>query len=551
MNDLAQRIRRRYSALKTERSGMFEVWQEISDYVYPFRGRYSVTDRNLKNRKHSSKILDSTPLRSQRTLSAGLMSGMTSPARQWFALTVADKDLSKNHRVKSWCHDVSEIMNRIFSKSNTYRVLHTIYDELGLFGTGVAVITGHYDNVIHGHALTAGEYCIAPNQFGEVDTLYREYQMTTKAIYEMFGESCPARILDAYNKGQWDTYHTIINAIEPRDERDTFSPRAINMPFRSVYITEQGELLKESGYKNFPAVAPRWHVLDTYGISPAMEALPDIKQLQIQQLRKAQGIDQMNNPTKILPDSMKNKGAALLAGGILYASAADAQSIRSAFSIQPDLQALVMDIQETQKRINSAFYADLFMMFEGNTQQMTATEVAERQSEKMLMLGPVLERLDNELLSPLIERTFDRMLEDDLVPAIPDELNGIEIIVEYTSVLAQAQKMTNVQSQQRFVASLGQIAQLNQEALDKFNVDAAIDDLADSLGINPKTIVSSKEVALIRQQRAQAQQAEQEAMAQAQQVQNMKTMGDTNMNNIGDIMNSLQGYAGAEGEGLQ
>ena len=543
---LSQQITKRWQVLKNERSHILPIWQDVTDYVNPFRGRYFVTNRNLRG-ANSKKILDSTPARSQRILSAGLMSGMTSPARPWFGLTTADPDLAKNMQVKSWCYDVATIMRRVFSKSNVYRVLHTIYDELGLFGTGPAIMNGHYDNIVHGYPLTAGEYCIATDMYGVVDTLYREFQMTVKALVEMFGKSCPSQVMNQYENGNYDTLFTVIHAIEPRTERNASSRKNTDMPFRSVYVMASGEVLRESGYKRFPVLAPRWDVLDDYGISPSMWALPDIKQLQIEQLRKGQGIDQQNNPTRLIPASLKNAGVNLLPGGVIYANAAEMATVRSAYEIRPDLSGLLADIADVRERINASFYTDLFMMFDQQTGQMTATEVAERQSEKMLMLGPVLERLDNELLSPLIEMTFDKMLEAGIVPPLPDELHGQEIVIEYTSVLAQAQKMTSANSQSRFLNSLGVMAQLKPDVLDKFDADAAVDDLADALGVNPKTIVSGRDVAMIRQQRAEQQAQQQDMMAQAAQAQTTKDMSQIDTQNLGEVMQQLQGYGGMNG----
>ena len=537
---------KRWQALKNERSYILSIWQDVTDYVNPYRGRYFVTNRNLRG-TNSKKILDSTPARAQRILSAGLMSGMTSPARPWFGLTTADPDLAKNMQVKAWCYDVATIMRRVFSKSNIYRVLHTIYDELGLFGTGPAILTGHYDNIIHGYPLTAGEYCIATDMYGVVDTLYREFQMTVKSLVDMFGNACPQNVMNQYNTGNFDALHTVIQAIEPRTERNVNSMKNTDMPWRSVYIMASGEVLRESGFKRFPVLAPRWDVMDDYGISPSMFALPDIKQLQIEQLRKGQGIDQQNNPTRLIPASLKNAGVNLLPGGVIYANPAEMAAVRSAYEIRPDLSGLLADIMDVRERIHSSFYTDLFMMFDQQNNTMTATEVAERQSEKMLMLGPVLERLDNELLSPLIEMTFDKMAEAGIVPPLPDELHGQEIIIEYTSVLAQAQKMTSANSQNRFINSLGTIAQMKPEVLDKFDADAAVDDLADALGVNPKTIVSGRDVAIIRQQRAEQQAQQQAMMQQAEQAQTAKNLSQVDTQTLGEIMQGLQGYGGMNG----
>ena len=147
---------------------------------------------------------------------------------------------------------------------------------------------------------------------------------------------------------------------------------------------------------------------------------------------------------------------------------------------------------------------------------MTATEVAARNEEKMLMLGPVVERLSDELLRPLIETAFQRLLAAGLLPPAPQELAGHELNIEYVSILAQAQKAVAVSGIERFVQSIGQIAQLKPGALDSLNEREAIQEIADKLGVSPQLINTNKQIALIQQQRAD-QQAQAQKMAMLEQ----------------------------------
>lgn len=549
--ELSRRIRSRYAELKTERSRWLTTCQEVSEYINPRNGRFSVSERNLGNSR-KNRILDPYARRAQRTLSAGLMSGMTSPARPWFKLTTADVELAKDGDVKQWLHDVGDLMLTVFSKSNVYRMLHAIYDELGLFGTAPAVVVSNFDRVLHGFTLTAGEYCIGADIFGVVDSMYREYQMTTKAMVENFGRACAPQVLDAYQQGRYDTWHTVLHAVEPRITRNPDNPLNRHMPFMSVYLDDQGRILKESGFKRFPVLCPRWDVCanDIYGTSPAMDALPSVKQLQVETLRKAQGIDMQSNPVRLMPASLKNSGSSLLPGGVIWAnSQQDASLVRDPFAVKPDLNGLLLDIQDMRQQIDQMFFADLFRMFEGNTQQMTAYEVSERQQEKMLMLGPVLERLDNELLSPLIEIAFEKLMAAGRIPEPPDAVMGHEIAIEYISVMAQAQKAADVNNQMRFLNSLGTVAQLKPDVLDKFDADAAVDELAEAQGINPKLIVAGRKLAVIREQKAQQQQQLQQQQQAAMQLQGMQQASQIDASNLQDVLSGLQGYGDMGGRG--
>ena len=191
--------------------------------------------------------------------------------------------------------------------------------------------------------------------------------------------------------------------------------------------------------------------------------------------------------------------------------------MRSAFEVRVDLNALLTDIEDVRRRIQAAFYADLFLMLSGaDRTNMTATEVAERHEEKMLMLGPVLERLQNELIDPLIALTFAAMDEAGLVPPPPDELQGQPLNVVLLSILAQAQKAVGVNSIDRFVAAVSSVSQVKPEVLDVFDADAWAQYYADALGVEPKLLANPQAVQALREQRAQAQQVQQQA-ALAQQ----------------------------------
>lgn len=549
-----QQIQSRLGQLKADRSTWFAHWQEITTYLLPRNGRYFLQDHNKGWRRHNN-ILDNTGTRALDTLAAGLMGGLTSPARPWFRLATSDEDLMRSANVKLWLAQCTRIMLDIFQKSNTYRALHGSYRELGAFGTSAIIMADDYHNVVHHHPLTVGEYCIAQDWKGNVCTMYREFERTVGEVVKEFGiENVSSLTKNLFDRGSLDQYIRIIHAIEPREDRDTTKKDSLNMAWRSIYYEISGDPnkpLRESGYKAFPVLAPRWDVSggDIYGNSPGMLALGDVKQLQQQQLRKSQGIDYMTNPPLQVPASLKNREVERLPGGITYFDANNGtQGIKTMFDVNINLQHLLMDMQDVRGRINGAFYTDLFTMISSmDNTRMTATEVAERHEEKMLMLGPVLERLHNELLDPLVSATFDKMLTGGLVPPPPPELHGQSINVELVSMLAQAQRAIATNGVDRFVGNLGQIAQYKPDILDKFDSDKWADMYSDMLGVDPEIVVSSDKVALIRQQRAQAQ-------AQAAKAQQMQAVADSaaklgntpapaQTNALGSVMDQFSGYA--------
>lgn len=543
----------RWGQLRNERESWMAHWKEISDYLLPRSGRFFVDDRNRGDKRHNN-IYDSTGTRALRVLAAGMMAGMTSPARPWFRLTTSDPHLDESAAVKAWLADVTRLMQMVFAKSNTYRALHSMYEELGAFGTAGSIVLADFNSVIHHYTLTTGEFAMAADHRGQVNTLYREFQMTVAQMVREFGrDNCSQTVQTLFDRGALEQWVTIMHAIEPRVDRDVTKRDDRNMAWKSVYFEHGGnedQILRDSGFKEFPALCPRWATTggDIYGNSPAMEALGDIKQLQHEQLRKAQGIDYKTKPPLQAPTSLKSRDVDTLPGGISFVdSAAPNGGIRSAFEVNIDLSHLLADIQDVRERIKGSFYADLFLMLaNGTNPQMTATEVAARHEEKLLMLGPVLERMHNEILDPLIEMTFSRMVEAGIVPPPPDELQGMELNVEFVSMLAQAQRAIATNSVDRFVGNLGAVAGIKPEVLDKFDADRWADAYADMLGIDPELIVPGEQVALIRKQRAEAAQAQQQAALLNQGADIAQKLGsvDTSKQSaLTDVTRAFSGYA--------
>jgi hypothetical protein len=520
------RVWKRWGALKKERASWDSHAKELAQNLMPRSSRFFTQDRNRGEKRHNA-IYDSSGIKAQRILAAGMMSGASSPARPWFRLSIPDRDLMRRDSVKLWLAKNTDMMLSIMAQSNIYRALHTTYGELGVFGTHSALLMPDFKDVVRAYPNTFGEYCIATDFRGEVNTIYREFDKPVGALVAEFGyESVSNTTRGLYDRRQLDEWVTVVHAIEPRLDRDTRKLDNLNMPFRSIYF-EQGapkdQFLRESGFKRFRGLCPRWQVTggDIYGESPGMEALGDVKQLQHEQLRKAQGIDYMTKPPVYAPTAAKGQEIDLLPGGVSFVdSASPTGGIRQSFEVRLDLSHLLEDINDVRGRINSAFYADMFLMLaqsELSQPGVTATAVAEAHEEKLLMIGPVLERLHNELFSPLIDLVFDQMLESGIMPPPPPELHGMTLEVEFTSPLTQAQKAVGTQGVDRFVIQMGQIAGLGMSSvLDKFDSDKWADWYSDALGVDPELITPDTQVAIIRDNRAK-QQAKAQQMAQASQ----------------------------------
>jgi hypothetical protein len=559
---------KRWATLEQDRlKGWDSHWTTIAQNLLPRHSRFLGTERN-KGGDRNQAIIDSTGTKALRTLAAGMMAGMTSPARPWFRLGLPDKDLESEHAVKVWLDDASTLLLRVFAKSNTYNALHMLYRELGGFGTGLSIVQPNFERIIHHNPMTVGEYALGIDHEGYVDKLGREFKLTVEQAAQWFGvQNLGASARNAYDNSNYGKEITIVHLVEPNQSRDPSKRDNKNMAFKSCYWDksatdmENWGLLRESGYRRFPALAPRWDLLfgDTYGSSPGMEALGDLMQLQHGQFKKAKAIDYQADPPLQVPLNLKGNNADFLPGGASYYDQNNPSGgIRTAFDVNLDITALREDIMDVRGRVNSAFYVDIFLMLAEADKNMTATEVAERHEEKLLMLGPVLERLHNELLDPLVSMTFARCLEAGLLPPPPEELNGIELQVEFISMLAQAQRAVQVNATDRLIGHIGMIAAGKQDPTvwDKFDGDKSVERYADQLGVDPDLIVPGEKVALVRQTRADqiaaAQQAEMtEKMAGAAAKAGTIQTGPAPENNAAsDILNLFSGYQSPAGTEL-
>lgn len=547
-DSMRQQLDRRLAQLKNERDrGWFPLWREISEHIAPDTGRWNASDANEGKRRDQS-IINSTGRSALKVLASGMFSGMTSPSRPWFKLATPDAALMEFGPVKSWLHQAEKVLADVFARSNLYNVLPTLYAEQGAFGIGAIACMPDDEEFVRFYNFTAGSYMAATSARQQVDTLYREFRMTARQMAQQFGRDSLSSTVRTLLDTNPDAWVDVCHAVEPNDQRDPGRPDNRNMPIRSVYWEKGGDadkVLRQSGFKTSPIMVPRWDVNgeNVYGAGPGSVALGDTKALQLMEKRKAQMLEKLVNPPMGAPASLRGQRASILPGDITYLDTTNiGQQFAPLHEINPAAySALRSEIMAHEERINTAFFVDLFLMISSMDDVRTATEIAARKEEKMLMLGPVLERMNDELLDPLIDRVFGMMIEQSIprwagllpgnpmLPPPPDELAGMDLNVEYVSILAQAQKALGVAGIERAVGFAGNLAGIQPDIIDKIDFDQAVDEYTSMLGVPPTMIRSDEAVAELRQQRAQAQQQQQAMEQMSAGIQGAKLLSETNV----------------------
>lgn len=529
-----EKLNQRYQALRNERSPWDTAWHDLADHFCPTRFRADTDNSDSKPEILNRNIVDTTGLQDMRTLAAGMQGGMTSPARPWFAIGLEDETAAKAPDAGAWLDEVTKRMRDLLHRSNFYSMSHMLYGDLGTFGLGLMLETADWDG-LHFQVIPAGEYVLDTDDKGEVDTFMYRTRMSARQIIQKFGEEVvPSHVKTAAsNSGTAVTaFFDVIHAVFPRTERTFGRLDSLNMPWASVWWMGFGNtgggkpaILRESGFKSFPAFAPRWSVTgnDKYGRSPAMDTLPDCRMLQQMGKTTLRAMHKAVDPPVAVPSSLRNEGVDLTPAGVNYLSMDGPEKgrIEPIQQIQPQIIAAAeQKIEKTQQAVHSGLFVDLFKMIVlDNRSQITATEIAAREREKLILLGPVVERLDRELLSKVIMRTYQLMADHDHLPPQPDSIAGASLRVEFVSVMAQAQKLVSTSPIDQTFAFVANVAQAKPEVLDNIDVDYAVREYAEALGapaamMLPEAKVQKIRLSRLQQVQEQRQQAQQQAVSQ-------------------------------------
>ena len=509
----------RKAAMLQERSLYETDWRSVAEYLDPYAGRFLSRQQGTKKLPSRSKVINSHASGAVRTMDAGFMGGHTSKSRPWFRITTSDPALADQPDVKVWLDDVAQRIRDVLAKSNFYTALPNFYHSRHLFGVALMACVEDTKEVVRFYARSIGTYAIALDARGLVDSVWYEFERSAGQLREQYGEDVlPLSVKQALIAGRVDDKFMVQSLIEPNPDRKPGIAGAGQRAFRQVYwidgaASDNHGCLAMGGEYDNPMLCSRWMAYgnDAYGTSPALEALGDIKQLQYLEGEKLRLLDLTSKPPLALPDTLRNKSASLNPGERIYVTPMQtAQKVEPIYT--PDPRALMQcqaEIDKVQERIDRTFYADLFRMLDFlDDRERTAYEISERKEEKIAMLGPALESLTDEVLDPVISRVYGIMERNNLLPPPPESLDNVPVNIEYTSMLAQAQKAAGLGTIERtvqFVAGLAQ-ATGSPSVFRKLDLDQAIDEYADRQGAPARIIRSDDDVAAMQQAEAQQQQ---------------------------------------------
>ncbi len=552
IEDFRRYLDGRMAAMRSIRAPWFQHWGELADFILPKRYRWLVA-ANQPHRGSSvnRNIIDSTGTLAARTLAAGMMSGITSPTRTWFKLKI--DEFGEDNEVDRWLAECQKRMMAVFQASNFYQSMALQYFDLAVFSSSCIIIYEDYENVIHCCNPCLGEFFFEADAKDEIRTVAREFTMNYNSMRQQFGNGVSDEVKRSApgpesSPGAGSRERVICHLIEKNEGFGVVSPR---FPWRESYWdigSPISEILSVKGFHDWPAMTPRWDVQgnDAYGTGAGMDALGDIKQLQQETKRKAQLIDKMASPPLVADIQLKNQPMSQLPGGITYAAGVGQRKmVEALYHIIPPVGEMMQDIREIQQRIKLTFHNDLFSGITDLQTVRTATEIDARREEKLILLGPVLERILSEL-SKGVDRVWGIMWRGGLFPQPPQQLHGAptHIKVDYVSMLALAQLGLTTAAIEKLWAFAGNIASVKPTILDNLDEDETIVEYGDALGVSPKIIRDIKVVTANRAKRDQEEQMAKAAELGQAAATGAKTLSETE---VGGGINALQLALGGQG----
>jgi len=516
--DRVEEYVQRLDQLKGLRSPYEAVWNDATQYILPNRGDFTAT--RAKGRSRTDLIYDGTGPWANEQLAAGLAGFLTSPTQRWFKLKFMDADVDARRDSRKYLEDTENILyEQVFNSPSTNFApqSHELYMDIGAFGSSVMLIEDTPGSPINFQTFHLGNCYFAEDGSGHVNTVYRMITKTARELVAKYKDKLSSEQLESLMKKPYEPQECL-HIVEPNDDYVPDSPININKRFISVmiYMDKEKALLDESGFNDFPYVVPRWQKTaeEVYGRGPGSTCMPDIKMVNEMMKTIIKAGQKITDPPLQVPDDgfilpIRTGPASLNFFRAGIADRIEEFGNRGRVDIGLDL------LRDRHEHIMRTYHIDIMRMKEEGP-QMTATEVLQRQEEKMRNIAPMTGRMQSEYLGPMVTRVYNIAFRRNMLPELPGDLTGAQIKIEYSSPVARAQKATQLQNVTRLLEAFVPLINIKPEIADKFNGDGYFDWAHDLLDAPTAVSTSKDQVQMIREQRAKAQedaQMKEDAMA--------------------------------------
>ena len=534
MQEICDDLRQRYDGLMSDRAVPQQAWDDIEAFVTPYRGRFfeeSQTESSIEWDR--GWCYDSTAITAHQNLAAALHGSLSSPSIRWFELRFRDEKLNKIKSVASWLYDANEALYYALTDSNFNTEVNETYQDICGFGTA-ALVLEEDDGKLLFSAIPLKEFCFEEDYQGRVLRFFRKLRWMPSKIMSKFGDDCPERVCELAEKGKQEPLDVMFcvyptdNKVVPLGAKAAPSRR----PWASCYFMYQGGecLGKSNTYYEMPVFIPRWRKTSCslWGNAPSHFAMADIKSL-----NRVRKIMLQASEKAIDPMIMVEERAIM---GSFDFSASSVQVVRNIAGIKVfdsgiNLAVGEHDVQQLQQSIKDHFFTDQLRLPDPQGTPATAYEISIRYQQMQKLLGPTLGRLQNDLLDPIVGRTFKILMRSGAILPPPEEVIAAkaEYDIEYIGSLSAAQKADRAASIERFVVAVGNMSAVFPESLDVVDSNETVRQLARDLAIPPLLLRDKDEVEILQDDRKAQQEQMQKAVVAEQQGKAQQALGDAQL----------------------
>ncbi len=482
----AQEIVQRYNKLKTEKATFDNYYQQVGDYCNPNSADFNRLYYPGEDRER--EIYDQTAQMSIDISSSSLLGIVANPATRWFFIEMSDEELNRDAEVMDWAETAAQItLNNINRpESGFYASLKSALVSTLCYGTPAMLLQEAPDGNLDFKDVPLSQIVIAESALGMVDLVIWEKPMTARQIVQMSEREVEPwqlhkDMVKLANQSP-DEKCDVLFMVAPRKKGRGDAIDRNALPVAGYYVDKKhNHIMLETGFHEHPLPVARWFKtpVESYGRSPAMMALPDIKTLNVAVRMLMFGIEKALHPNIFLPNDGSMNKVDLSAGGVTFYDAKQGAPVF--YNGETDVNAGFAYIQQLQNQIRSMFYVDqLQLAAEAN---MTATEVLQRQDEKARLLAPAIGRIQTELLGPLVQRSVSILMRNGKIPEPPQKIQGMDFKIDYISPINRAQRALDVQNILEAVTAVAQLGQIDPKAMNTIDLPKAAGEILDSYGV--------------------------------------------------------------------
>lgn len=537
----AQKILQMRDDMRLDRATFESLYEDISRFVFPQRARINAKVSAGEDR--TQEIYDSTATNSAFIAASATQGSIVPSTIRWFNMRLTVRAMEDLEGVKDWLYELTIAALNAINGSNFQTEIQEVFLDLYGYGTGCVFVGQRSPNVarttgfrgLHFKATQPGFYSISENEDGIVDHIFRDFKLSAAAIMSMFGEeNAPQRVRDCMSNNKPYEMLEVTHFVAPRYEVDPLNvdPDAPGhkQPYRSLFLLiEEGDILQEGGFFQFPYMVPRWSKMsgELYGRGPGINALPDIRTLnRATELRFGAWEKAIDPPMGVL-----HRGVM----GNIDIRARGKTILRSKDAVFPIHQNARFDVDQMntldmRDSIRRAFFIDQIQLPPMGTTPATATEIAGRFETMQRILGPTFGRIQYELFNPMLGVVAATLIREGVVPPPPDELvmaleeEGLALEFEYEGPLTRAQQFQDVENIQRAGTVLASLAELFPEITSYFDAHEAGKAILASSSVPPQVVRTDEEVQAMQEAKAQAAQQQQMSAGALQASQAIKNV---------------------------